>query len=89
MIHELKIHPDYFNMIMSGIKNFEVRKDDRHFNVGDELLLKEFIPKGFFKVPQDEEYYTNRILHRRVDYILRGGQFGIEEGYVVMSISKI
>ena len=45
MTHELKCWPAFFNKIRSGEKNFEVRKNDRYFQEGDELLLKEFIPQ--------------------------------------------
>ena len=88
MIHELKTHPTFFSMVLSGTKNFEVRKDDRGFKVGDELLLKEFYPDGA-SWDRTKEGYTGRILHRRIDYILFGDQFGIEKGYIVMSISKV
>lgn len=81
MVHELKTHIEYFIHVASGEKQFEIRKDDREFKVGDELVLKEF--------NQTELIYTGRFLHRKVDYILKGGQFGLEEGYVIMSLSKI
>lgn len=80
-IHELKTHTEYFSAILAGTKRFEIRKDDRDFEVGDQLLLREYNRANL--------NYTNRILHRKVDYILRGGQFGLEEGYVIMSLSKI
>jgi hypothetical protein len=80
-VHELKTHKEYFVPIFTGFKQFEIRKDDRDFEVGDELVLKEFDKANLV--------YTGRFLHRRVDYILRGGQFGLEEGYVIMSLSKI
>ena len=35
--HELKILPEYFVAVRDGIKKFEVRKDDRPFEVGDIL----------------------------------------------------
>ena len=89
MVHELKTHPPFFSMLYCGSKNFEVRKDDRGFKLGDELLLKEFIPKGFNENGLNDDIYTGRILHRRIDYILKGGQFGIEPGYVVLSISML
>ena len=81
MIHELKTWKKYFVEIFSGQKQFEVRLNDRDFKMYDELLLQEWDPA--------KQEYTGRILHRRIDYILHGGQFGIDEGYVVMSISKI
>ncbi len=89
MIHELKTHPQFFSMVFAGTKTFEVRKDDRGFKLGDELLLKEFVPKEFYEDHLNDGKYTGRILHRRIDYILKGGQFGIEKGYVVLSISKV
>jgi murein L,D-transpeptidase YafK len=80
-IHELKTNVEFFTAIYSGNKQFEIRKDDRDFEVGDELVLKEY--------SRENLQYTGRFLHRKVDYVLRGGQFGLEDGYVIMSISKI
>ena len=88
-MHELKTHPQYFSMVFAGTKNFEVRKNDRNFQLNDELLLKEYIPQGYSADKAQNDTYTGRMLHRRIDYILHGGQLGIEEGYVVMSLSKI
>jgi ASC-1-like (ASCH) protein len=34
-LHELKIKREYFNAIKSGEKTFEIRKNDRDFQVGD------------------------------------------------------
>lgn len=81
MRHELKVWKQYFAMLFCGSKKFEVRKNDRNYKLGDELILREW--------DEIKEEYTGRMLHRRVNYILEGGQFGIEKGYVVMSLSKI
>lgn len=85
MIHELKTWPLSFKMIESGVKNFEVRKNDRGFKVGDELLLKEFVPACYYE-DCFEDHYTTKVLSRKIDSILDGGQFGIEKGYCVMSL---
>jgi len=80
MLHDLKILPEYFEAVVSGKKRFEVRKNDRDYRVGDTLELRSFIPG---------QGYTG---HRRrflVTYILHGGEFGIEPGYVVISILLI
>lgn len=88
MIHELKTWPHFFSAIASGDKNFEVRKNDRNFQLGDELLLREFKPENYDdEVPG--EHYTGRILHRQIRYILQGGEFGINEGYVVLGLAKL
>lgn len=89
MLYELKTNPQFFSMVFAGMKTFEVIKDDRGFKIGDELLLKEFVPKGFYDDGLNDDKYTGRILHRRIDYILKGGQLGIEDGYVVLAISRV
>lgn len=81
MIHELKTWPEYFKRIFLGDKNFEVRKTDRDFQINDILLLREFDP-----LTND---YTGHEISKHVFYILRGGQFGIKEGYCVMSLKNV
>jgi hypothetical protein len=39
MEHTLKTLPKYFNAVCDGMKTFEVRKDDRNFQIGDTLIL--------------------------------------------------
>lgn len=88
MIHELKEWPPFFEAVKEGKKTFEVRKDDRGFKVGDELMLREYVPEGYF--PEIREgYYTRHILQRRISYIMPGGAFGIKEGYVVLGLEKV
>lgn len=76
--HELKTWPEYFQDIMEGSKTFEVRKNDRNYEVGDTLLLREYDPGA--------KEYTGSEITVRVHYILNGGQFGIEKGFIVMSV---
>ena len=82
--HELKVHPPYFSAISDGRKPFEARKDDRGFQTGEVLWLREFKPD----VAPDFKY-TGNAEYARISYILRGGQFGIEVGHVVMGIELI
>lgn len=89
-IHDLKTHKEFFDVIVLGYKNFEVRKNDRDFKVGDQLLLREVtLPKGHYCNPIPDTEPTGRILHRRISYVLPGGQFGIEAGTVVLGLKKI
>lgn len=41
-IHELKITEPYFSDVAFGSKNFEIRKNDRDFKVGDILILRKW-----------------------------------------------
>ncbi len=75
-IHELKTWSKYWKAIQENKKLFEVRKDDRMFRVGDILHLMEYY--------DDIKEYTGRELHVRVTYILEGGNFGIEKGFVLI-----
>lgn len=80
MIHELKTHPEYFQRILTGDKTFEVRKNDRDFQTGDVVLLREYYP--------DADTYSGMEVELKIIYILNGGQFGIKKGYCVMGLSQ-
>ena len=54
MTHELKTINPYFEMVWNGNKKFELRKNDRDFQKGDALVLKEYIPV--------ENRYTGRTI---------------------------
>lgn len=81
--HSLKTWPEYFEAILSGAKTFEFRKNDRNFQVGDTLRLREYSP--------GPDEYTGREVDRLVTYMLSGDDFtpctiGLRAGYVVMSL---
>lgn len=42
--HELKIWPRFFAAVKDGSKTFEYRKNDRGFQKGDLVVLKEYDP---------------------------------------------
>lgn len=79
--HELKCRPEYFARIGTGQKTFEIRRNDRDYQVGDILLLKEHDPdKGW---PDHGAYETIRA---EITYITSYEQ---KEGFVVMGIKVI
>lgn len=41
-VHDLKIYPEFFSAVCTGIKRAELRKNDRDYRVGDVLHLCEF-----------------------------------------------
>lgn len=79
-IHILKTWPQYFSRVESGQKTFEVRKNDRDFQVGDYLLLKEYDP--------DIKDFLGKSITLEIGYILHGGSFGIEPGYCVIGLKS-
>lgn len=87
--HNLKVWPEYWDALVSGEKTFEVRRDDRGFQVGDTLVLrKTALPRPLFEGSKalGSPFTTGEEIRKRVLWILTGGQFGIEPGYVVMAI---
>jgi hypothetical protein len=91
MLHELKTWPEHFSEIVAGRKNFELRRNDRDFKVGDELLLREYWYQYCNPDGSSKEGYSGRILHRRIDYVLDsyGAVYGVEKGYVILSLSTL
>lgn len=73
MIHELKIFPEFFEAVTSGRKQFEIRKNDREFKVGDQLTLREWTG----------EKYTGDSYKAEITYITDYAQ---QNGYVVLGI---
>lgn len=76
MIHDLKILPEHFWPVVEGIKKAEVRINDRGFEVGDKLHLREFC----------DEKYTGVSLIKDVIHIADLSSF--KEGYVLLSMSN-
>lgn len=79
MMHELKTIPPYFADVTKGKKTFEVRVNDRDFQEGDYLTLREFIPTT--------QNYSGRRCVVRVTYILRN--YLPDTDIVVMGIEGV
>lgn len=86
--HELKCWPEFFYPITIGAKQFEYRKNDRGFEVGDLLYLREFEPSRDTTWKEGGRY-TGASCRRVVTYVLLGPAAGVPEGYCVMSIEHV
>ena len=73
--HYLKIFPDYYDHVKSGDKTFEVRYNDRDYQVNDVLHLQEF----------NNGEYTGRELVKTISYILDNTNY-CKEGYVILAL---
>lgn len=72
-VHNLKIKPQYFKDVVSGIKTFEVRKNDRNFKVGDLMVLEAY----------DNEKFTGGFVNTEITYILDDPKY-CKKGYVIL-----
>lgn len=93
MVHELKTLPQYFKAVVSDEKTFEIRKNDRGFQVGDILILKEYNQgltdsTGSEKVVIQEQGYTGKEIRKVITYILKGGRYGLHQGYVILALGE-
>lgn len=73
MVHRIKLGSESFDDAVSGRKDFELRKNDRDYRVGDVLELTEF----------KAGMGTGRICRKEVTCILDGFT-GLEDGYCIM-----
>ena len=77
MEHILKIWPEYFILIASGEKNFELRKNDRNYKAGDTLILKEYCTQFG---------YSGKGIRVEVTNVVKNvPAFGLMDGYCIMS----
>lgn len=76
MQHQLKISSKYFDAVNEGIKKFEIRKDDRDYQVGDVVQFLEF---------DDGKYSGRKSDFVVVVYVLRNAEkYGLKPGYCII-----
>ena len=73
--HYIIILPEYYNAIEQGKKSFEVRFNDRNYQVNDILHLQEWTGGE----------YTGREMEVEVTYLLDDPNY-CKDGYVIMAI---
>ena len=86
MNHELKTDPEPFNDIIEGRKTFEIRWNDRNFQVGDRLILRQTKHTAIEMLEGAPLIYTGAFWSVDVIGILHGPAYGIDKGYCVMSL---
>lgn len=75
--HELKTIPPFFEQVYTGLKTFELRKNDRDFRVGEMLQLREYEPTT--------KQYSGRYVWKKIIYILKDFE-GLADGFVILGI---
>jgi len=78
--HELKTIPKYFEDILNNHKSFDIRLDDRQFQLRQALLLREWDGVG---------YSGAEILVPNIEYIVKHADFpdAIQPGYCVLGFT--
>ena len=75
-IHELKTIQPYFDRVWIGDKTFEIRKNDRDFQAGDKVILKEY--------DSVSKTYTKKEIIGYITYVLYNYE-ALENGYCIFS----
>lgn len=80
--HDLKVWKEFFGPIFERKKMFEIRLNDRGFQVGDTLVLREVDPAVMI---EGKPIFTGRAVRRRVIYMTDFPD-GLKPGYVVLGL---
>jgi hypothetical protein len=98
MEHTLKTDHEVFQAVWEAKKTYELRKNDRNFQVGDTLDLAETVYTGAEMAPRlngafpgetipgKPLEYTGRHCYFKVTHILNGPIYGLTDGWCIMSI---
>jgi hypothetical protein len=60
-VHYVKIWPDYFKALITGLKPWEARENDRDYRVDDTMVLREWDPRF--------RRYTGRMAVATITYV--------------------
>lgn len=83
--HELKTDPIVFQMSVNGVKPYEIRLNDRDFQVGDMCWLRETKYSGAsMKVDGFPLEYTGREMTKEITNIVSG--YGLADGWVILTL---
>ena len=79
--HDLKILQGFADAIISGVKLFEIRKNDRGYQKGDHIIFKAIDGLGL-----GTEHEINSREYE-ITYVMNG--WGLKNGFVVLGIKQI
>lgn len=82
----LKTDASVFQETVAGRKLFEIRVDDRQYQCGDVLRLRETVHSGAEVAAGQPLQYTGEEELRRVVGVFEGGRYGLAQGWVILSV---
>jgi hypothetical protein len=83
MRHALKIHQHFLIRLLGRQRTFEVRFNDRDYQVGDTIV---FLPSDSDKCDV-YAYYDSPLPDFKITYVHSG--LGVQEGYIVLSVEPV
>lgn len=86
-IHHLKCWPRLYEDQVKGLKPFDLRLDDRGYQVGDFLVQQEWAPQKVNDDGTHEGVYTGREACYRITYKLIG--WGLKERYCALTLQAV
>jgi len=87
--HDLKTDSEVFLAVWNGEKTFEIRLNDRGFETGDILFLRETEYSGSEMKLGHPLIFTERQIRAKVSHVLRGPIYGLMEKWVILSLAEI
>ena len=85
-LHELKIKYECLVEVVMGRKTFELRKNDRDYQVGD--LIRFDIKESIFDSTRD--IYIDKDTLYKITYVLKDvPQYGLDKDYCILAIKKL
>jgi len=81
MTHRLKVAPEFWGDLYSGAKTFEIRKNDRDYQVGD------FLELNAYDKSQDKFINTYKTLFFKVSCVFNA--FGLQDGFVCLGLKQL
>lgn len=85
--HYLKTWQPYFDMMKNGTKTFDLRKNDRNFQVGDLVMLYEYDPE---KNEPKHPALSDNILTFEITCVIKNvPHWGLMEGYAILQLQQI
>lgn len=79
-VHHIKVESKFWDRVKIGVKPWEVRLNDRDYQTGDQVVLREWSP---IKKEFTEEYKLYNIT-----YLLQGKQYGLKKGYCIFTLES-
>lgn len=83
--YRLKLYEQYADAVLNGTKTFEIRKNNRGYEVGDKIVFYVVTNEGY-SIGEAARHPLNGATYR-IDYILDDFE-GLAQKYVALAISK-